>query len=140
MTLNMGFEGKDWKYGDNKELISLLPEGTSLEDKYPGRFEGLYLLGDDFSMINPAIKQEYRDTAIKHYQNKAKLGKEGGKLALYEWDVQLYDSKAKNQATFAYADEYTNLILQEGDLEANWKNGLKASNLLYNLYWMNLTT
>ncbi|OIB00806.1 ABC transporter substrate-binding protein [Paenibacillus sp. LC231] len=130
MTLNMGFEGKDWKYGDNKELISLLPEGTSLEDKYPGRFEGLYLLGDDFSMINPAIKQEYRDTAIKHYQNKAKLGKEGGKLALYEWDVQLYDSKAKNQATFAYADEYTNLILQEGDLEANWKKWVESKQSL----------
>ncbi|BFH11436.1 hypothetical protein WDD9_005302 [Paenibacillus melissococcoides] len=121
MLLNMGFEGKDWKYGDNQELVSLLPEGTSLEDKYPSRFEGLYLLGDDFSMINPAIKKEYRDRAILHYQNKAKLGKEGGKLAEYDWTVQLYDSKAKNQATFNYESECTNLILQNGDLEANWK-------------------
>lgn len=121
MLLNMGFEGKDWKYGDNQDLVSLLPEGTSLEDKYPSRFEGLYLLGDDFSMINPAIKKEYRDRAILHYQNKAKLGKEGGKLAEYDWTVQLYDSKAKNQATFNYESEYTNLILQNGDLEANWK-------------------
>ncbi|RJG20612.1 extracellular solute-binding protein [Paenibacillus thiaminolyticus] len=121
MLLNMGFEGKDWEYGDNKELVSLLPEGTSLEDKYPSRFEGLYLLGDDFSMINPAIKKEYRDRAILHYQNKAKLGKEGGKLAEYDWTGQLYDSKAKNQATFNYESEYTNLILQNGDLEANWK-------------------
>ncbi|WCR25151.1 extracellular solute-binding protein [Paenibacillus thiaminolyticus] len=121
MLLNMGFEAKDWKYGDNQELVSLLPEGTSLEDKYPSRFEGLYLLGDDFSMINPAIKKEYRDRAILHYQNKAKLGKVGGKLAEYDWTVQLYDSKAKNQAIFNYESEYTNLILQNGDLEANWK-------------------
>jgi len=130
MILNMGFEGIDWKYGENKELISLLPEGTSVGDKYPGRFEGLYLLGDDFSMINPAIKQEYRDTAVKHYQNKAKFGKEGGALALYDWDVQLYDSKAKNQATFNYADEYTNLILQDGDLETNWKNWVESKQSL----------
>lgn len=126
MILNMGFEGKDWKYGDNKELVSLLPEGTSLEDKYPSRFEGLYLLGDDFSIINPAIKKEYRDRAVLHYQNKAKLGKEGGKLAAYDWTVQLHDSKVKNQATFTYETEYTNLILQSGDLESNWKKWVES--------------
>ena len=97
LLLNMGFKDKDWKYGENNELVSLLPEGTTLEDKYPSRFEGLYLLGDDFSMINPAIKQEYRDRAVKHFQDKAKLGTEGGALATYDWDVQLYDSKAKTR-------------------------------------------
>lgn len=121
LLLNMGFEGTDWKYGENNELVSLLPEGTSLEKKYPSRFEGLYLLGDDFSVINPAIKQEFRERSIKHYEDKAKLSTEGGAMAEYDWDVQLYDSKAKNQASFDYATEYANLILQDGDLEANWK-------------------
>lgn len=121
LLLNMGFEGKDWKHGENKELVSLLPEGTTLEKKYPSRFEGLYLLGDDFSVVNPAIKKEFRERAVKHYQDKAKLSTEGGAMAEYDWDVQLYDSKAKNQAGFDYATEYTNLILQDGDLEANWK-------------------
>ncbi|GAF09995.1 hypothetical protein [Paenibacillus pini] len=130
LILNMGFEGKDWKYGENKELISLLPEGTTLEDKYPSRFEGLYVLGDDFSMINPAIKKEYRDTAVKHFQDKAKLGKEGGKLAEYDWDVQLYDSKAKSQASFEFQNEYANLILQSGDLEANWKKWVQSKQSL----------
>ncbi|GAB1155910.1 MULTISPECIES: extracellular solute-binding protein [Paenibacillus] len=126
LLLNMGFKDKDWKYGENNELVSLLPEGTTLEDKYPSRFEGLYLLGDDFSMINPAIKQEYRDRAVKHFQDKAKLGTEGGALATYDWDVQLYDSKAKNQATFEYQNEYANLILKSGDLEANWKEWVNS--------------
>lgn len=130
MILNMGFEGEDWKYGDNNELVSLLPEGTSLEDKYPSRFEGLYLLGDDFSVINPAIKKDYRERAVLHYQDKAKLGKEGGKLATYDWDVQLYDSKSKNQATFDYEKEYANLILQSGDLEANWKKWVESKQSL----------
>ncbi|MWV46777.1 extracellular solute-binding protein [Paenibacillus sp. HJL G12] len=130
LLLNMGFEGKDWKYDENKELVSLLPEGTSLEDKYPARFEGLYVLGDDFSTINPAIKKEYRETAIKHFQEKAKLGTEGGKLATYDWDVQLYDSKAKSQASFEYQNEYANLILQSGDLEANWKKWVQSKQSL----------
>ncbi|MFD1136074.1 extracellular solute-binding protein [Paenibacillus urinalis] len=121
LILNMGFEGTDWEYDENGNLKSLLENGTSLEDKYPSRFEGLYLLGDDFSMINPAIKEDYRERALTHYQNKAKLGEEGGALAEYDWTVQLYDSKAKNQASFDYATEYTNLILKEGDLEANWR-------------------
>ncbi|MCU6339482.1 hypothetical protein KW823_23485, partial [Enterobacter quasiroggenkampii] len=87
---------------------------------------GLYLLGDDFSIINSAIKKEYRDRAVLHYQNKAKLGKEGGKLAAYDWTVQLHDSKVKNQATFTYETEYTNLILQSGDLESNWKKWVES--------------
>ncbi|WP_028546595.1 extracellular solute-binding protein [Paenibacillus taiwanensis] len=130
MLLNMGFEGKDWKYDDNKELVSLLPEGKTLDDLYPARFEGLYLLGDDFSMINPAIKKEYRDRAVLHFKDKARLGKEGGKLAEYDWTVQLYDSKVKNQATFDYEKEYTNLILQSGDLEANWKKWVESKQSL----------
>lgn len=130
LLLNMGFEGKDWKYGDNKELVSLLPEGTTMDTKYPNRFEGLYLLGDDFSVINPAIKKEFRDTAIKHYQDKAKLSKEGGKMATYDWDFQLYDSKAKSQAAFEYEKEYTNLILQDGDLETNWKKWVDSKKSL----------
>ncbi|AZS17782.1 extracellular solute-binding protein [Paenibacillus lutimineralis] len=130
LLLNMGFEGTDWKYDDNKELVSLLPEGTSLEDKYPARFEGLYVLGDDFSIINPAIKKEYRDRAVKFYQDKAKLGVEGGTLATYDWDLQLYDSKAKSQASFDYQNEYANLILQPGDLEANWKKWVEGKQSL----------
>ncbi|MNP52149.1 hypothetical protein D3C76_1465210 [compost metagenome] len=42
-------------------------------------------------------------------------------MAAYDWTVQLYDSKSKNQAGFDYANEYANLILQPGDLEDNWK-------------------
>ncbi|MCZ4151259.1 ABC transporter substrate-binding protein, partial [Escherichia coli] len=86
MLINMGFEGTDWKYDENNELVSLLPEGTTLEDKYPARFEGLYLLGDDFSVINPAIKKDYRDRAVKLFQEKAELGSKSNSLAAYDWD------------------------------------------------------
>ncbi|MDO3408667.1 ABC transporter substrate-binding protein [Saccharibacillus sp. CPCC 101409] len=119
--LNLGIEGEDWK-DENGELVSLLPEGTTLEDKYPGRFEGLYVLGDDFSVINPAIKKEFRDRSVELYKEKATLSTEGNEMAAYDWDFQLYSSKAKDQANFTYETEYANLILQKGDLETNWKN------------------
>jgi putative aldouronate transport system substrate-binding protein len=122
LIVNLGFEGKDWKYGDNKELVSLLPEGTTLDKKYPNRFEGLYVLGDDFSIVNPGIKQAYRDRSVELFKEKAELATKDKAYADYDWDYQLYDSKAKNQASFDYATEYTNLILQPGDLEKNWKD------------------
>ncbi len=126
LLLNMGFEGKDWKYDDNKQLTSLLPQGTTMESKYPSRFEGLYLLGDDFSVINPGIKKDYRDRAVELYKQKATLSTQGGKMAAYDWTVQLYDSKSKNQAGFDYATEYANLILQPGELEDNWKKWVSS--------------
>ncbi|CAM4368669.1 MULTISPECIES: extracellular solute-binding protein [Saccharibacillus] len=127
--LNLGFEGEDWKE-ENGELVSTLPEGTTLEDKYPGRFEGLYVLGDDFSVINPAIKKEFRDRSVELYKEKASLSTEGGAMADYDWDFQLYTSRAKDQANFDYATEYANLILQPGDLEANWKKWVESKQSL----------
>ncbi|MEO2204457.1 ABC transporter substrate-binding protein [Paenibacillus pabuli] len=134
LLINMGFEGTDWKYDENNELVSLLPEGTVLEDKYPARFEGLYLLGDDFSVVNPAIKKDYRDRAVKLFEEKAKLGTEGQSLATYDWDINLYDSKAKSQASFDYQNEYANLILKSGDLEANWKEWVNSKMSLVQPY------
>lgn len=132
MIVNMGFEGTDWKYGANKEIENLLPEGTTLDKKYPNRFEGLYVLGDDFSIVNPAIKKEYRDRSVDLYKLKAEYATKDKAYATYDWDYQLYDSKAKNQASFDYATEYTNLIIQPGDLEANWKAWIKSKEALVN--------
>ncbi|NUU60396.1 extracellular solute-binding protein [Paenibacillus agri] len=126
LIVNMGFEGKDWKYGENQELESLLPEGQTLDKKYPNRFEGLYVLADDFSIVNPGIKKEYRERSVQLFKEKAELGMKDKSLADYDWDFQLYDSKAKNQASFDYATEYTNLILQPGDLEKNWKDWVNS--------------
>ncbi|MNP27521.1 hypothetical protein D3C76_1204370 [compost metagenome] len=128
--VNMGFEGTDWKMNDKNEMESILPEGTTLSSKYPGIFEGLYVLGDDFSVVNPAIDKDFRDRAVKMYQLKAELGKKDDAYSKYDWDFQLYASKAKDQASFDYATEYTNLILQPGDLEDNWKKWVESKQTL----------
>ncbi|MNP49047.1 hypothetical protein D3C76_1432100 [compost metagenome] len=51
-------------------------------------------------------------------------------MATYDWDFQLYDSKTKSQAAFEYEKEYTNLILQDGDLETNWKKWVDSKKSL----------
>lgn len=73
----MGFEGMDWKYDENNELVSLLLEGIVLEDKYLVCFEGLYFLGDDFSVVNFVIKKDYCDRVVKLFEEKVKFGIEG---------------------------------------------------------------
>lgn len=132
MIVNMGFEGTDWKYDENKEIVNLMPEGTTMDTKYPNRFEGLYVLGDDFSIVNPAIKKDYRERSVELYKLKAEYATKDNAYAAYDWDYQLYDSKSKNQASFDYATEYTNLIIQPGDLEANWKAWVKSKENLVN--------
>lgn len=115
---NMGFEGTDWEYVDGLP-VSILPEDTSILDKYGARIESIYILEDDFAVINPSIKDEYRDRMTELAQLKLEKGKD-----VYEeidWDQTFYVSKAKDQVQFDYGQEYANLILQEGDLEANWQ-------------------
>lgn len=71
---------------------------------------------------------------MKLFEEKAKLGTEGKSLAPYDWDVNLYDSKAKSQASFDYQNEYANLILKNGDLEANWKEWVNSKMSLVQPY------
>lgn len=117
IVCNMGFEGTDWKYQDG-EPVSILPEGTSMLDKYGAKIESLYILEDDFAVINPAIKDEYRDRMTSLAQLKLQYGE--GVYAEIDWEQSFLVSKAKDQVQFNYGEEYANLILQDGDLETNW--------------------
>ena len=115
---NMGFEGEDWEYQDGKP-VSILGADTSVFDKYGARIESLYILEDDFAVINPAIKDEYRERMNSLAQLKLTMAE--GEYSPIDWDEAFYTSKAKEQAQLNYATEYANLIVQDGDLETNWK-------------------
>lgn len=119
---NMGFEGVDWKLNENNEPVSIL-EGTSLSEKYGPRIESLYILEDDFAVINPAIKLEYRDRMKTLAEAKLQYGE--GEYSDIDWNIELDSSREKNQAQIDYATEYANLILKSGDLETNWNNWVK---------------
>lgn len=128
---NMGFEGTDWEYKDEKPA-SILPENTTILDKYGARIESLYILEDDFAVINPAIKEEYRDRMQTLAELKLQYGK--GVYSEIDWDESFYVSKAKDQAQLEYEKEYANLILQEGDLVTNWKKWVNTKMSLVQPY------
>ena len=50
---NMGLEGIDWVYDEDGNAVSILDEDTSVYDKYGARIESLYILEDDFAVVNP---------------------------------------------------------------------------------------
>ena len=43
-------------------------------------------------------------------------------LAKIDWDVVFHSSNAMNQVQFTYPDEYSQLIVKDGDLRENWQN------------------
>lgn len=117
---NMGLEGVDWEYDESGEAVSLLDEDTSVYDKYGARIESLYILEDDFAVVNPSIKDEYRDRM--NYLAQLKLDYGQGEYSDIDWDVEFHSSRAKASATLDLKNEYANLILQAGDLRTNWEN------------------
>ena len=110
-------------------MTSLLPEGTALEGsegKYPsigGYMIANLKLWDDFMLDSPVVDQHWRDVSRAGYENKIKYGTPETFTAT-DWDCWTYDSPARRQASFTYADEYISLVTNSGseeELEANWQ-------------------
>ncbi len=129
---NMGIEGIDWEYDESGKAVSTLPEGSSVYDRYGARIESLYILEDDFAVVNPSIKSEYRTRMTELANLKLELGE--GEYSEIDWDKEFYTSKAKDQANLNYAEEYANLILQSGDLRTNWEKWVKEKMVLIQPY------
>ena len=124
-----GFEGEDYDYDEDGNMISLLPEGTALEGsegKYPsigGYMIANLKLWDDFMLDSPVVDQHWRDVSGAGYETKIKYGTPETFTAT-DWDCWTYDSPARRQASFTYEDEYINLVTNSGseeELEANWQ-------------------
>ena len=129
--LRMGFEGVDWEYDENGEIVSLLGDKVASE-KYPSVYpcyDAMYILADEFQLINPSYKKEFRDRVVKLYEEKYALGDEAT-IPSIDWDVQLYSSDAKNKLSYNWINEYAELVLEEGDLETNWRNWVEEQQYL----------
>ena len=121
MLIRMGFEGEDWEYNEDGEIVSLLDEDMQVTQKYgcvQPLYTGLLVLGDNFSLVNPTLPQHWRDVARQQYIDKTE---NAAQLIPIDWDVYFYDSRAKQQATMDLAQEYASIVLKGPDVEANWK-------------------
>lgn len=130
--LNMGFEGEDWEKDADGEYVSLLPNEITgnaksiLGSKYPSadtQFGGV-IMGDDFQFVTPNYTKETRDIIKKFYQLRDEIS-DDSTLLPREYDYEFFSSRTKTQANMNLDEEYAQLILKEGDLEANWNAWVK---------------
>lgn len=128
MIIRMGFEGTDWDYDENGEIISHYAEGDSARSKYASIYpiyHRLVIMSDDFTLINPAYKKEYRDRIIQMYTLKNEYASETS-IAPIDWDVTLHSSDAMSRISFDWGNEYATIVLADGDLEENWRNWVSS--------------
>ncbi|MBQ7521132.1 MAG: ABC transporter substrate-binding protein [Clostridia bacterium] len=132
MLIRMGFKGEDWDYDENGEIVSHYPEGQSARSKYPSIYpvyHRLVIMSDDFTLINPAYKKEYRDRVAQLYIIKNELADEKS-IAPVDWTVLMHSSDAMSRIGFTYPDEYAAIVLQDGDVEQNWKDWVSTNSYL----------
>lgn len=119
--IRMGFEGEDWEYTDDGNIVSLLDEDVQIAQKYAcvqPLYTGMLVLPDNFQLVNPTLPQLWRDNARNQYISKMEHCKEMARLDL---DVYYYDSKALQQASLNLPEEFASIVLKGPDVEANWR-------------------
>jgi len=120
--IRMGIPEVDWTFDDDDQLMNLLPEGGNVLDLHTSVrpfWHNLYIVSDDFGLINPAFPQIYRDMAFNAYVERIESASPTS-IGRIDWDIWFFDSDARRRATVNLADEYTELILAPGDIEDKW--------------------
>lgn len=134
MLIRMGFENIDWNYDENGELVSHYSDGDSARKKYSSIYpiyHRIVIMSDDFTLINPAYKQEHRDRVSEMYVLKNKLADDES-IAAVDWNVTLHSSEAMSRISINYSEEYATVVLNSGDIESNWSNWVKSYDYLIN--------
>jgi putative aldouronate transport system substrate-binding protein len=122
--IRMGFEGVDWAYDVNGEKINLIPDGKSVLQQYASNvpvYCNILVLSDDFGFINPAFPKEFRDLNVKYFKQRYEMSTPET-LVERDWVAYFHASPAMNRIPCDYATEYAQIILKDGDLEANWNS------------------
>ena len=124
-VIRMGLPGVDWEYDEDGNLVNLLA-GTDqplsfykYQPANPALFN-MFVLYDDFSLVNPAYSEKARNATTQMFIKRADISTAKGKE--YDWALGDYTSQAYTLATMIYADEYANLISKEGDFSTNYDN------------------
>lgn len=126
ILIRMGFEGTDWEY-QNGEMVSLLEPGKDARSRYPSIYpvyHQLCMLSDDFVLVNPNYPEEYRTKTINMYKLKESLGKVG--CPAIDYGIYLYSSDATAALSFEYEKDFANIVVNNGDVETEWKSWLES--------------
>ena len=120
--IRMGIEGLDWEVGSDGGLVNLMEDGMTAVDKYPSIrpfYHNMYILSDDFGLINPTYPEVYREMSANQYKEKDALATDES-MGRIDWDVYFHDSDARRRTQFDLPEEYAALVVADGDMETKW--------------------
>ncbi len=127
--IRMGFEGKDYEK-DSEGNINILRDKdetgayVSLDTVYPSLnplYNNLSILPDNFSLSDPGLSQDIRDTVDSLFAGKQKDGCDQGTITPIDWDLYLFTSPNYEKTKYNYGEEFAKLIVMDGDIETNWR-------------------
>ena len=127
-VVRMGIPEVHWKYGDDGELVSLLPEGVECSQQNPSQYpiyNAITIASDNFSIVNPRIDQKWRDLTREMYVKRVELSNENT-LTRINWDLAFYTSRNMDKVSIDYKNEYAQVVVQDGDIESNWQAWIES--------------
>lgn len=122
--LRLGIYDEDWGYNDNAEMI--IKRQANADGSYPSIgtvypslsnfLENMTVCTDGFSLIDPALPGEVRDSVTRTFDIKQQ-----GDFRHIDWDLHLFSGSYYDKFSMNYYEEFAGLIASDGDLEAAWK-------------------
>lgn len=131
-TIRLGIKNKDWSLNSDGSFKCLDTTNTNVSTKYKSIipiYMNMFVLSDDFGLVDPTISQAYRDNTKKLYQEREKLG-DANTIPSTDWTAYFQNSSERQKVAFDYGAEYAQLILKSGDIEKNWNTWVKQKMLL----------
>jgi len=128
LTIRMGFEGEHWERDGQGGFRMLLPPGTDMWDIFPSTqplWGNHLVLSDDFALISPVFLPEFREMTNEMYATKARMSNPQT-VRRVDWTEFFHDSTSRRMVSLPFSDMFTELIMMDGDIEANWLSWVDA--------------
>jgi putative aldouronate transport system substrate-binding protein len=131
MQTNIGFKNVDWTYDANGGYKLLPPSDQAVPGtagKHPflvSHTLGTAILSDDFAFDDPNYDKASRNLSMELYSERCKLGTPDT-FTKVDWNLYCYDSPNMRKAAFDYDTELANLVIMDGDIEANWRKWINS--------------
>ncbi|GHU07548.1 hypothetical protein FACS1894151_02050 [Spirochaetia bacterium] len=123
LEIRLGIKGVDWDIGSDGNPYSKMAADEILWDKYAMLpiYVNMMILSDDFQFNDLNYPEWARNASKKMYQDRERFSTDLTLAPEPDQTVALHSSRAVNQASMTYSEEYAALIVKPGDIEANWR-------------------
>jgi putative aldouronate transport system substrate-binding protein len=121
--IRLGVKGVDWDVNADGSVYSKLAPGEDLWEKRAMLpiYVNMLILSDDFQFSDPNYYDWARNYAKQMFIDRDNYSTDITVPPEPDQHVSLHSSRAMNQASMNYHDEYSSLITKAGNIETNWR-------------------